>query len=461
MSDALPSWIELAVAVAFAGAAWSAPFDYKPAGRRRALVCAALALTCTVAAWIESARSGPDAAGGFRLLAELAGEGAFAVDSLNAPLLPLTTLLALVVVVATSRSKVRRFSFARVLVLEALLLLATSARAPGVLIVLLALSALPLVQELRATHHSSRVLVLHVATSFLLMGAGWLLVSGSPPAGTRASSGYALIAAGIAVRSGLVPAHCWVLDLFDRGSLGSALVLLAPLTGAYAAARLLHAEAADGAALGLTVLALVTALYCAAMSVVQSDARRFFCQLFSSLSALVLAGVTLRSPLGVTAALHLWLSVSLAAAGLGLTLRALEARTGRLTLDRFHGFHTQTPTLAALFLITGLAAVGFPGTVGFFGIEMLTDALARESKVLALVVVLALAIDGIVVLRAYTTLFLGAGHPVTVDLRVRRSELIALLLLVGLLLGGTVWPQPGMDSRKAAADALLETGRPG
>jgi len=455
MIDAVPSWIELAVAFAIAGAAWSAPVDYTPAGRRRSLVCAALSLASSLAGWIESVRLGPESGGGFRLLAELLGTGVFAVDSLNAPLIPLTALLTLVVVVATSRSKVRRFSFTRTMLLEALLLLTMSARAPGVLMTLLALQPLPLAHELRAGGHPSRVLVLHVALSFASMVLGWLLVSDASPDGARTSWGYALIAVGVAVRSGLVPAHCWVLDLFQKGSLGTALVATTPLTGAYAAVRLLHEQGADRAAFGLTVLALLTSLYCAAMGAVQADARRLVFQLHSSLSALVLAGVVLRTTLGVTAALTLWPSLSMAATGFGLTLRALEARTGRLRLDGFHGFHAQTPTLAALFLVMGLAAVGFPGTLGFFGIEMLTDALAREAKALALVVVLALAVNGIVVLRAYSMLFLGPGRSVSVDLRIRRSELIALLMLALLLLGGTLWPQPGMDSRRAAADEIL------
>jgi NADH-quinone oxidoreductase subunit M len=168
----------------------------------------------------------------------------------------------------------------------------------------------------------------------------------------------------------------------------------------------------------------------------------------------VLAGIGLATPLGTIAGLYLWLCVPLSVAGLGLTLRSLEARTGRLSLGAFRGLHSQTPTLAALFLVTGLATVGFPGTLGFFGTEMLTDSAAQVNKALGLLVVLSAALSGIAVVRAYAMLFLGAQHHATVDLRIRGVELAALLTLVALLVGGTLWPQPGLDSRREAADAL-------
>ena len=54
-------------------------------------------------------------------------------------------------------------------------------------------------------------------------------------------------------------------------------------------------------------------------------------------------------------------------------LRALEARYGRLSLDGFHGLYQHSPALAVGFLLTGLASVGFPGTLGFVSTELLVD----------------------------------------------------------------------------------------
>jgi len=61
---------------------------------------------------------------------------------------------------------------------------------------------------------------------------------------------------------------------------------------------------------------------------VQTDARRFFAYLFLSHASLILVGMELHTGISLTGALALWISVVLSLGGLGLTLRALEARRG-------------------------------------------------------------------------------------------------------------------------------------
>ena len=51
--------------------------------------------------------------------------------------------------------------------------------------------------------------------------------------------------AAILVRCGTVPAHCWVTDWFEHASFGIALLFVTPLTGVYAAVRLVLPIAPD------------------------------------------------------------------------------------------------------------------------------------------------------------------------------------------------------------------------
>src|SRR5262249_57882369 len=101
--------------------------------------------------------------------------------------------------------------------------------------------------------------------------------------------------------------------------------------------------------------------------------RAFLAYLSLSHASLVLVGLALPTPVSLTGALALWVAVALALHGFGLTLRALEARFGRLSLADFHGLYEQSPALAVCFLLTGLASVGFPGTLGFVAAELLAD----------------------------------------------------------------------------------------
>jgi NADH-quinone oxidoreductase subunit M len=275
-------------------------------------------------------------------------------------------------------------------------------------------------------------------------------------------------------------------DLFEHATFGTALLRVTPMVGAYAAVRLLLPIAPDAVLHGLGYISLVTAVYASGMALVQREVRRFFCYLFLSHSALVLVGLGTVvaniddteapasaaasgdvasasvaagevSVVGLTGALCVWLSVALAQTGLGLTLRALEARCGRLSMNDFQGLYEHTPNLAMCFALTGLASVGFPGTFGFVGTEILIDGAVESFPYdIGVAVVFAAAINGIAVVQAYFRLFTGTRYASSVSLMIRVRERYAVLALAALILLGGLYPQWGVASRHAAAEELLK-----
>jgi NADH-quinone oxidoreductase subunit M len=77
-------------------------------------------------------------------------------------------------------------------------------------------------------------------------------------------------------------------------------------------------------------------------------------------------------------------------------------------------------------------------------------------------VVLTAALNGIAVVRAYLRLFGGARHVSTVALNIGLRERIAVLTLTALILGGGIYPQPGIQSRyRAAVEVLNDRNRRG
>jgi NADH-quinone oxidoreductase subunit M len=99
-----------------------------------------------------------------------------------------------------------------------------------------------------------------------------------------------LLMLAVLVRSGTVPAHLWVSDLFEHAPFGSALLLFAPLPAVYTALRLLMPVAPDWVLQGIGIMSLVTAFYSAGMAVVQRDVRRLLAYLFLGNASLVLVG---------------------------------------------------------------------------------------------------------------------------------------------------------------------------
>ncbi len=286
------------------------------------------------------------------------------------------------------------------------------------------------------------------------MGWGAVGLSGGP---SRIAPWWAAVPLllAILVRCGTVPAHCWVTDWFEHASFGIALLYVTPLTGVYAAVRLVLPIAPGWVLASIGLLSLFTAVYAAGMATVELETRRFFAHLFLSHSSLVLVGLELDSEISLTGSFCLWFSVILSLGGFGLTLRALEARFGRLSLTDYHGLYEHSPTLAVCFLLTGLATVGFPFTLGFISTELLVDSAVEASPYVGIAVVTAAALNGIAVVRAYFLLFTGARHVSTVSLGLGLRERIAVLTLAALILAGGIFPQPGVVSRARAAAEVL------
>jgi NADH-quinone oxidoreductase subunit M len=268
-----------------------------------------------------------------------------------------------------------------------------------------------------------------------------------------------LIVAAALVRKGIVPFHAWVPEVFDHGRLGPAILFNAPQLGAYLTVVLIVPRASPGMLRTIAIMALATAVYGAALALVQPSARRACGYLFMSQSALVMAGLDCTSVSALAGGLLVWLSAGLAFAGLARCVLVLEARRGRLDLTTYHGGYERMPVLAISFLAMGLACTGFPGTLGFVGQELLVDGAVDAFPVMGFAVVIASALTGLAVLRMYFSLFCGRSEaPASSGLHLGLTprEAWTFVMLVITLVGFGVAPRTLVDSRFAASSDLLQ-----
>jgi NADH-quinone oxidoreductase subunit M len=432
-------WAEVCVALPLVGAAVVWLVRDPVAAGRWTLGVSTAAFACSLVPWVAWAYGEP-------------GNRYFAVDGLSAPFLALVALLHLLVVLATARVKLNRMSLGGHLLAEGFRLgtFAAAPDAPGLLVLFLVLGTVAPYFELRGRGQPTRVFALHMGLFVVLLTAGWLAVEAGLP-----GPGGVLLLLAVLIRSGAVPAHLWIADLFEHATFGTALLYVAPLAGVYLALRLVLPIAPDWALQWIGAVSMATAVYAAGMATVQVEARRFFSYLFLSHASLVLVGLELHTALSLTGALFLWASVALSLGGLGITLRAVEARHGRLTLDGHRGLYDESPTLAVGFLLTGLGSVGFPGTIGFVAAELLVDGAISANLLVGVGVAVAAGMNGIAIVRAYLALFTGARHASPVPMGVTPRERFAVLTLAALILVGGLVPQPGVTSFRAAAGEVL------
>ena len=450
-------WNEISIIVPLIGALFVSRIRDPNLACRCCLVFAAATFGCTFLTWLGFyIRHSVNVTPRWELMRELFGRQFFTVDNLSAPLVPMVALLHFLTTLATARTKMGRFRFASSLASEAIVIATFSANDPWLLIGLLAIGTVPPYLELLHRAKPTRVYVLHMGLFIALMVTGWAFVEWEGRHAIHSAWATLPLLAAILVRSGTVPVHCWLTDLFEHSSFGTALLFVAPLTGVYAAVPLVLPIAPGGVLRSIGLISLATAVYAAGLAVVQREARRLFACLFLSHASLVLVGMELVTSISLTGALCLWFSVAVSLGGFGLSLRALEARFGRLSLTHFHGLYEHSPTLAVCFLLTGLASVGFPGTMGFVSAELLVDGAVEANLFLGLAVVVTAALNGIAVVRAYFLLFTGTRHASSVSLQIGLRERVAVLTLAGLILGGGIFPQPGVSSRHDGAEEILD-----
>ncbi len=452
-------WLELCVLVPLLGALVVArfrePTDARIYGVTFSIITFVLA-TCTWLDFIWMRAS--EAQDRFHLLSRLTGHELLQLDEISAPLLPLAAMLFALTTVATVRSKGRRFSFFWTLITESILLATFSCKTPWLLISLLTLATLPPFFELWTRGRATGMYMCYMTLFVVFMIVGWsvAMAEGGPTAHSHSLYSIIPLLLAVLIRSGIFPFHSWVPDFFDKSSFGSAILFMTPLTGVYAAVRLVVPIAPTEVMQGMGLLSLFTAVYAAGMALVQVEGRRMFSFLFMSHSAMILVGLEMANVQGLTGALCTWISVSLSLTGFGLAMRAVEARFGRLQLTNYLGLYEQMPLLAVCFLLTGVASVGFPGTMGYVGSELLIDGAVGTYPLVGIAMVIATALCGIAVLQVYFVLFTGTRHISSISLRMGLREKISLLTLVILLFAGGVVPQLNIASRHHAAEDLLK-----
>lgn len=383
----------------------------------------------------------------------LALGGGPTTDELSLWLLPFIATVYLAVLLAMPRAERSVASSRRLLMGQSLHLAFVSVQAPMALAALWLLTLFPLALELQSPR-LRRIFACYHGLSCVAFTAGAtaLALSPQPPLW-----GLIAIVVAIVLRNASMPLHQWLPALFEKGPLGPAIAFCAPQLGAYAALRLLSPHSPEALLVGLGGACLVTSVYAACLAIGARSVRGAYAGLFLGQTSLVFAGLQCTSEAGLAGGLALWISGGLAMTGLGLAIWALEARRGPSALDVYSGGYDKDPILATCFLIFGLASVGFPGTLGFVSEELMLDGTTQLYPHVGILAAVASCLNGITVLRAYFCLFCGtrvSARNLAGGLRLR--ERVALLTLVGLLLGFGLHPQTFVASRWLAAHEVLQ-----
>ena len=145
-------------------------------------------------------------------------------------------------------------------------------------------------------------------------------------------------------------------------------------------------------------------------------------------------------------------------AAMFLVVGFLSNRRGTAEIAAFGGAQKVAPVLAGVFLVSGLATLGLPGTANFVGEFTIMTGTWPTQPVAVAVAVLGTVLAAVYVLWAYQRVFTGevteqTEQHITSDLDLREklvvAPLIALLLVFGFV------PQPMIEVATPTAQATM------
>ncbi len=406
-----------------------------------------------------------DGSGATELGSQLGGGSTIHVDGVTATMLPFVAFCLVVVLGTAPRRCLDRRATAWFLVGAAATFALFLTAHPALIVVLATLTALPVWRATRdepGGRPAARVYAWTMAMSLLCLTIGVVMLLADPPweqgSGWVGTTGGWIVAMAVLIREGIVPFQFWYPALYAGSPLPMALLATVPQVGSYTAVRLLvgHADGVAGELVTLAHLAPVTAVYGAALALVQRDLRRLIGYLAFSQSALVLAGLAGALPMELAGGLALWIASGLSLTGIGIVAAALEGRAGPLRLDLPQGRFWDAPALAGFFLVFALAGLGLPGTLSFVADDLIVAGSLADHLHSGILVILATVFAGIAVIRGWFGIF---GGPTAVDaLRhgILLRERIGFAILLATIIGFGIMPGPLVKTLERASAALLQ-----
>jgi len=208
----------------------------------------------------------------------------------------------------------------------------------------------------------------------------------------------------------------------------------------------------------VVVLAVISIIYGAVLAITSTNLLRLVAYTSVSHFGFMVLGIFAFTTTAMSGSIFYMLAHGFSSAALFLAVGFLLNRRGSVEIADFGGVQQLAPLLAGVFLISGLATLGLPGTANFVGeFSIMTGSWQRQTAAVV-IAVLGTVLAAVYVLWAYQRVFTGqptdaVKQSVTSDLGGREKlvigPLIALLLLFGF------YPQPMINVVEQTASTTM------
>jgi len=181
---------------------------------------------------------------------------------------------------------------------------------------------------------------------------------------------FFLIIVAYAIKLPIVPFHTWLPDAHTDAPTAVSVVLAGVLLkmGGYGMIRVsvsIFPETAERYAPLFVVIAVISVIYGAALTLRQTDLKKLIAYSSVSHMGFVLLGIFALSEVSMTGAVLQMVSHGVITGLLFAMVGLVYYKTHERSIPRLGGLVRQMPVIAVVFSIAGFAALGLPGTSGF------------------------------------------------------------------------------------------------
>jgi NADH-quinone oxidoreductase subunit M len=271
---------------------------------------------------------------------------------------------------------------------------------------------------------------------------------------------FLLLLLGFSVKTPLVPFHTWLPTVAMEGPTQMTALLTGLKLGAFGIIRFampLAPSAAVQYSWVLGILGGITLVYSALIALQQTNLRRLLAYASVSHVGLVVVGIASLNMQGIQGAIFQLLNFTMVAGSLMLVAGFIQHRLGSTEAIHLGGLAKVMPRLTCFYFLFAFASIGLPGTSGFPAefLLIVSTMLAHPSISIA-------ALIGVILSAAYMLSFTRRAFfgPITQtgvkqvkDLRPRELALLCVSAL--LILGFGFFPNSVLKINRVASEAWL------
>ena len=276
---------------------------------------------------------------------------------------------------------------------------------------------------------------------------------------------FAAFLAAFAVKVPMFPLHTWLPNAHTEAPTAGSVILAGILLkmGAYGFLRVslpILPQAVQLFLKPMLIISVVTIIYGAYVTLVQTDVKRLIA--FSSVSHMgfVTLGIFTLNRSGVEGAILQMINHGIVSAALFLCVGMIYERTHTREIKDYGGVAKAAPVYSAMLALFCLAAAGFPGLNSFVGEFLIISGAFQMQAWLGAMAVWGVALGTTYLFWLYYRVVMGEMNPglegLKLELNAREVATLAPLAILALYLG--LYPESVLSYLRAPVAQLLASG---